>query len=461
MLYLKVTFFFFSVLALGHLLIWPIRTLAPKFSWLNLALAYGLGSFLITISLFFYLFVFKQSFSLSIFYMVLLLEGVLLFFFAFKRRTLPNIKDFYFLFNLSAQKKLLKEFWISLSSFKKITLSLIIFFVLFNGFFLLDNALTLPVVAFDSLAMWSWKTKILFYKTFVSFDSSSFYYLGGGGHLDYPWHIPLIQYWLQVNLGVYNDILPNLIFVGYFIAMLIVVFYFLRYYLDIFLASVFTFFLSSLPLFFYHSYNAYADLPLTFCISTAVAFFFIWLKSNKEVDFYLSAIFWGLAFWVKNDAVLFFLPFLITGLIMALKGKLNFFKFIKYVLVVSAVVAPWLIWQFYYSLNLSNVSFNLIFEPLIMVQLLGTMFISYSWNIWWYLVLIILVINFRRISKSFLKNFFWLFFLFSLLGLVALFSVSSASQYALDNTALSRVLMPLAGISIMAAGLSFSKEGRY
>ena len=458
MLWFKIIIYFLSFLIPGYLLIWLLRPRAPKLSWVNLALAYGLGSMLMTISLFFQLFIFKNHFSLLSSWLVILIEVIILLILVIRRGVFPRREIWQSVFNLTKQIKFLKEWRSIFSSSKRALIILVVILILINSLISLNNALSRPMATFDSLATWSWKAKILFQETEISFNPETFFYLGGGGHLNYPWHVPLAQYWLQVNLGTYHDSLPNLIFVFYFFALLIVIFHFLKRYLSIFQALVFSFFLSSMPLVFYHAFNAYADLSLTFYISVALIFSIFWLTRKQRSDFYLSAIFWGLSFWIKDAALIFYLAFLLAFLIYVLKKKLRFKDWVKYILTTLLVISPWLIFKINYQLSFSNVGWSWLFQPRAIISFMETMFVSYSWNIWWFIVLIVVFLNFKKIISSFVQSFFWLFLLVSFLGLILLFSFTPAAQYALDNTALSRTLIPLAISSIMAVGLALSRK---
>jgi len=458
MLFFKIVIYFLSYLIPGLLLSWLLTSGRQKISWFNLALAYGLGSALITISLFVYLFFFQAHFQLWLGWLIVLGEILVLLFLIIRQKAGPDQVEWRLINRIRRGNNCLRNYYLSLSIGRKMIMVLLVVFSLINFWFLGSNVITRPIATFDSLATWSLKAKILFYQSEISFDPASPLYLGGGGHINYPWQIPLSQFWLQANLGTYNDVWPNLIFLGYFLALLIIVFHFLKKYSDIFLASIFSFFVFSMPLVFYHAFNAYADLPLAFYLMAALGFFGLWLEDDRRHNFYLSAIFWGLSFYIKDIALVFSFAWLLVFIWLVVRKKILLKNFIKYLLVVFITALPILIFKLIYQQSFSNVAGDWSFQPLAIYRFLEAIFVSYSWNIWWFIVLTSLAVNFRRIISSSVLQFLWLFLGLAIIGLILLFSFSPAASYALDQTALSRSLMPLTIGSVLTVGWSFGKN---
>ena len=306
--------------------------------------------------------------------------------------------------------------------------------------------------------MWSFKAKVLFYEQKINFIPTQAFYLGGGSHINYPWQVPLNQYWLHINLGTYDDLATNWIFVGYFLSLVGLVFCFLKRYSGFFRAAVLSFFLFTLPLAFYHGFNAYADLPLALYITGALAFFYAWLNDHRAEDLTQAAIFWGLSFWVKDGAWLLILPFLLMFFVYLLKKQASLREFIRFIAISLVIMSPWLLFRQYYHLGLSNTSPGFVFQPLILLRTLEAMFVSYSWNLWWFFMIIALFFNRKRIISSPALLFLWSFFFLGILSLILLYLLTPDYQYALDQTALSRTLLSLIGPAFLAVGLSFGRH---
>ncbi len=437
----KLIIYFLSIFIPGYWLVLLIFNKEQlKFLQL-LAYSYGLGSFFITIQLFLYFFVFRLPFSYWLY--VIIIENILLIFLVLKKAGLFHSFNFDY------------KFWKKI----KVKEAIIILLIIIQVLFVFSNALARPTVVYDSIAMWVMKAKILYTENAVNFDPDSSMYLGGGYHRNYPWHIPLISYWLFTILGESNDLLVNLIFVFYFISLLIVCYYFLKSYISRFYSLVFVFFLSSMPLVFYHGFNAYADLTLSFYLFISFAFLFSWLKNKEFKHLALAGIFSGLSFFVKNEAIIYIIASLVTILLLAVINK-NWRK-IKYlfcyVLFAALPILPWLIFKVWHNLGVRNVKEGLGFHPEIFKSFFGNMFTSNSWNIWWLIVLVFLIINMKKIIKNRALLLGWIFLLLIFTGFIILYLFTEQYYFALDNTAIARNILTLVPVSVFVTAVSFSK----
>lgn len=448
MFILKIILYFSSLLLPGFLLLRIFNWQRDKTGILQAALAFGLGSSFVSLILFSYFFIFRWHDSIFLFVIVWGLIFILGLFSIFK-----NSK-----FRFVRPRFSLKTFWRSQPAWQKLILIIILFFLISNLFFLFSDAAARPAGQFDSLTMWSFKAKILYYQGWIDFNPAATFYLGGGSHLNYPWQIPLQEFWLHKNLGIYDDLATNWIFLAYFLSLLILVFFCLKKSIGSVRALVFSFFLFSMPFIFYHGFNAYADLPLAFYILGALGFFYSWLTQRRREDFVLAAVFWGLSFWVKDTAFIFFLAFLTIFLLYLSFRKLNWRQLAGFLLIVVGLAAPWLIFRQAYGLGFSNVDSGLVFKPEIIGSFLDSLFVSYSWNIWWFIFLVGGISFYEKIIASQEILFIWLFLLASFLFLIGLFVFTLEYSYALDQTALSRCLISLAGVSVLAVGLLFTDK---
>jgi len=475
MVIIKLIIYLFSIILPGYLILLLITKQETKSFYVRLALSYGLGAYFITIQLFLWLFIFRFSFSWW-FYILLAVEFILLIFFAYQK----SVLNLFLNINFKLPKKL---------KTKELIIILLIFIQLI---FLFANVLSRPVVTYDSMTMWSYKAKVLYYENKVNFNLDSSYYLGGGGHINYPWHVPLMQFWLHVNLGEYNDLLINLIFVFYFICLLIVCYYFFRDYISRFQSLLFAFFLCSMPLVFYHGFNAYADLTLSFYVLLAFIFLYKWIDRQERKYLTFSSIFAGISFFIKNEAIIYIIASLaIIALyitidknwkrIYPVKKALTvrnlrplsinyyqacnllkiFFNRVKYLfhytLFVILPILPWLVFKAMHNLDVRNVKEGIGFYPEILGRFLNTMFTSNSWNIWWFVVVVSLIINFKKIIKNKTQIFGWLFLILSFSGFLILYLFTEEYVFAMNSTANARNILTLIPISVFITAISFKQ----
>lgn len=436
---IKLFIFFLSFIMPGYFLLSLILRQEKISSWLKLALSYGLGAFFITGQLFLYFFIFRLSFSPWL-YCVFAIETLLLFSFAYKRVGLAGD----FKFDFAFFKKL------------KIKEMALIALIAIQAVFMLCGALSRPTIAYDSVAMWSFKAKILYYENKIDFNPGSSLYLGGGAHINYPWHAPLAQYWLFNILGEYNDLLNNLIFSFYYLALLAVCYYSLRNYCERFFSLLFTFFLSSMPLVFYHSFNAYADLSLGFYVFVSFVFLYGWLTKQDDKYLLLSGIFAGISLFVKTEAIIYFIAGLAALLLFLSLGreKEKIKKLSRYFAPAALIISPWALFIVSHNLSVSNVKAGLGFHPEALKNVFNAMFINNNWNIWWYAVLAILAMDIKKIIKERALLSGWVFLSLSLAGFIILYLFTEEYQYAADYTAVGRNILTAAPVSVFIAAIS-------
>ena len=441
MILFKLSIYFLSILAPGYLVLLIFNKEKLKFLQLT-ALAYGLGSFFITIQLFLYLFIFRLHFSWW-FFAGYIIEIILLTLLVFKRVNLAVLLSFNY------------KFWRHI----KVKEAIVIFLIIIQILFIFSNALARPTVVYDSVAMWTMKAKTLFTENQVNFNPDSPTYLSSSHHRNYPWHVPLMSYWLFNVLGEFNDLLVNLIFVSYFICLLIVCYCFIKEYISKFYSLIFVFFLSSMPLVFYHGFNAYADLTLSFYVLISFVYLFKWLEAQESRYLVYSGIFSGIACFVKNEAIIFIIAsLLIIALNIVISRNWQRAKHLfHYVFFVILSILPWLVFKATHNLDISNVKEGFGFYPDVLKSLFGALFTSNSWNIWWFIVIISIIVNFKNIIKNKELILGWLFLFFSLAGFLILYLFTEEYQYALNNTAISRNILTLIPISVFITAISFKR----
>lgn len=441
MIILQLTLFFLSIFIPGALMEKIFIKSQANFLF-KLALAYGMGAALITLELFSTFFVLKLKVNLTVFYLFLIAESALLLYLIFKNKLnfrLPELK-----FNLP-----------------KIKISAIIIFILIliQVVLLSFNALARPPIAYDNLTMWQYKPKVLFYENQINFNEQQYAYLGGGGHINYPWLSPMLSYWLYANLGEFNDLAGNLINIIYYLSILIIIYYFLKKYLPTAVSLIFVWLFSTMPLPFYHAYNGYADLILSFYLLLAFVFLFYWLETQEKKQLLIAGIFFSCALFTKNDALIFTLAGFLIILIKLFIINKKFIAGLKnsalYLLAIILPLLPWLFIKIKYHLAFSNVDPGIAYHGEVWQNIYWALFLNNSFNIWWFAVIISLAANIIKIKKQNNLILAWLFLIFCFCGLTILYLFTEEYHFAVDNTALSRNFLTLVPISVALAAVSF------
>jgi len=228
------------------------------------------------------------------------------------------------------------------------------------------------------------------------------------------------------------------------------------------IALIFTLFLATIPLFDYHGFNAYVDLPLTFYFTAAAIFLFYYFQKKHLFWLILSGLFSGLAAWTKNEGLMLAALLFIVLLYFLLKEKGSkkdvFFYFLSFIF----FVLPWFIFKGVHHLGFSNVDYQTLpfnqFHPEIFLSVLKQVFLFHSFHLWPGIFVLILLIN---LSK-FKTNSFLCLFLVVFGGLIAFFILylfTANAQHVLDGHIVSRNLMTIIPLSIFLSALLSDDKG--
>jgi len=404
--------------------------------------SYGLGAGLVTFSMFI-LVLLKVPFSLLNFNLVIISLLVLGFIFIIVNK--KNIPKFF-----------LPQIKISRLTFLELILILVI---LFEIGFVFSEALSRPIFVFDTLTNWAFKAKIFFFEESNVFNPLSPLSLAGASHLNYPLHGPFLMAWVYLWLGEINETSVNLIFAFYFLSLLGLIYFSLRHFVPRKISLIFTMFLSTMPLFNYHGFNAYVDLPFTFYFTGAVIFLFRYFKEKDSPCLILAGLWAGLASLTKNEGLMLSVVLLIVFgiyLIREKKIKTEFKNFLFFIFYFLFLTLPWIIFKIIFHLGYSNVDTGKVFlnqfHPEIFDQVFRQIFLANSFHLWPGIFLLIFLIKWRQVKVNY--NFYLFFIiLITLAAYFVLYLFTSSYQFMIDGTAFCRNMMVLIPTSIFLAAL--------
>ncbi len=164
------------------------------------------------------------------------------------------------------------------------------------------EALIKPVVAWDALAHWSFTAKVFFVeRTIPSFLMQ----ISGANAHSNTQLCPLLQAWLYISMGTWNEIMSKIIFPIFFAAMLLIFYYVIRREQSRLKSLLFTFFLSSLPLLAYHSTIEYADIAVAFYTLAAVLMLLRFFNVLDLKFLWGSALLFSLSYFSKEEGMFY------------------------------------------------------------------------------------------------------------------------------------------------------------
>lgn len=347
--------------------------------------------------------------------------------------------------------------------FLSIVKIILLLIIIFQVVFIFTEAGLRPHIYVDILENWGWKAKVFFYQPDQAFNPQSSLFLGGESHRHYPLHVSLFMTWIYSWLGEVNDALINVVFVFYFIALLILVYFTLRSWtksdpwrnaLNLVLTAV----LATLPLLNYHGFNAYADLPLTFYFTLAAVCFFNYLKNHSRLNLVLAALFAGLSVWVKNTGLVLSAVIFIVFLIYLINSYLKKdwrsagkdFLFFCFWFVIF--IGPWLVFKKIFAIvYIGNPAVSW-FHPEVIPAVFQQIFLLRSFHFWPFIFVLILMFKWRKIG---IYPNYYLFLV--ILGAIAvyfcLYLFTTHYEYVIDGTSVGRNFLTLMPISVFLAGI--------
>lgn len=330
------------------------------------------------------------------------------------------------------------------------------------------ESLIKPVVSWDAWANWSLKAKIFFMDPL---PLVSYYESYRAGIADYPLHLPLLEAWVYLCLGAWNDQLVKIIFPLYFVSLLLIFYYLLRRSAPRLNSLLFTFLLSALPFLVYHATIEYADFPLTVYYSVSLFLLYLWAEKAEPGNFFCSAIVAGFLPLIKKEGLVYLLMiFVIFMVVLLTKRSANAEKarlFIRFTVFPIIIGAPWLI--FSQIMRLKGVGeqaphlmpLNILLDRIlnIFITFFNKMFLSGNWNIMWLLFCLAIILYHNFVLASKLKLILFSIVL-NLAFLIAIYLFTESYAFLLDGTTLNRnMLIIMPAVVFLIASVCLVKPG--
>ncbi len=448
---IKIIFFFISLILPGWLLLklfWPKQVNGVL---KTLALAYGLGWGLITVQAFIAFFWLKWPLGNWLIWLWaiedLLLLAAYLVVKQIKIRQLP------------ISWRGLSGWWTEFKTWALVEKFLLLIILLFAAV-ALANGLSDVLIAWDSVVNWSLKAMAILKNQQAIFDSGQSSYWLNFAYPNYPWNISLSFAWLGYCLGGFNEIANNLLYFGFYLACLVLIYDCLRQFCQRRVALLFTMFAASSGLFVYHSFSAYGELPLAFFALAGFSLLLGAIRRPAKAAWLLAGIIGGLATLTKNEGIFYVLaaPWLIwlTAKGLAKRELLKRLGLYLAGFIVSS--GAWWLFKLVNHLGIQNTDSGFVWHPESLLSMLSFWTAYSDFNIFWPILFFILVYNWRQMTKQRLLRSLWLYWLAIVLCFIYVYVFSKAYVYALNCTTISRNALTYFPIAVILAGLTFDSK---
>jgi hypothetical protein len=297
-----------------------------------------------------------------------------------------------------------------------------------------------PVYGYDALSMWALKAKVAFFaKTWPStlFDPHTTH------HTEYPPVVPSAQAFGFFWLNAFDDVASRVIFAGFFASGAAILWWLLGE-LRASCRGVWLLWWCALPLLMEQVKITYADMPLAVFLLVFFGAIVSWLRAPSRREWvWLGVLFGGMAFWVKQDALIGVGCGYAALVVVAWKRKLSL-RLVGAAIALTALVAcPWPLFAWWkklpsdFAFPTSDIGSRLL---VILRELLKAAFLEDGYAFFWPVFVLTLVFCRRRLMR--LENI-WLALVtaFGLIAIVFVYLSTKQDLVALLKTSVDRVLL--------------------
>ncbi len=268
-----------------------------------------------------------------------------------------------------------------------------------------------PIFAWDAWANWSVGAK-LFYATkslLLDVPRQDFFTQGAVLRItSYPLHNPLMQAWLSMWTGGFDEVLVKFWSPVYLLAMASYFYVIATRELNRLVAlALLVMFLSS-PLLSYHSVEVYSDMPLSvYLFLTSVSFLYV--MRGKGVYLPLVALFSAEALFTKDESLFFVAPLIISTAVWIWRSpeeRYRKWRALASLLAPLLLAVPWYAFKFSHTLGLGAefIKLELVFHPEIMESVIAQVFSLQNFNLFFALLPFLIILGWNP-GKEFLHLF--------------------------------------------------------
>ncbi len=271
---------------------------------------------------------------------------------------------------------------------KKISLAILTTFIVIKIGSIFVETYLRPIFAWDSLANWSASAKAFYYSHGLLLDTSPDDFFGKGllnRNANYPPHNPLMQVWMSLWIGHFDEVFVKFWSPVYLLAMSVYLYVVMARETSRLIAlSMLVLFLSS-PLLSIHSIEAYSDVPLSVYILFSLIMFLYAMRGNYGY-WTLMGLFSAEALFTKDEAPFFVLPLLLAAAAFFWKNRSQGTVLRKSAVPLFAsllLAVPWFIFKFSHKLGFGAdyVTVEYTFRPEMVLKVISLLASFQNFNV--------------------------------------------------------------------------------
>ena len=357
----------------------------------RISLAFPLGAGVLTMQMF-VLGLFRVPLTLGYIGIPLAVEIVLLTFWAIKKKIVfPPRGEWGLRDDITSSKNPLM---------KKVALLLLLIWIGAKLLSVFVKTGLLPIYAWDSWANWSSGAKLFYFTQGLLLDVPPEDFFSRGAVLriiSYPLHNPLMQVWMSLWTGAFDEVLVKFWSPVYLLAMTVSLYLIASRELGRLAAlALVAMFLSS-PLLSYHATEVYSDLPLGVYLFLA-SLSFLNAMRGRHSYWFLLGLFSAEALFTKDEALFFVAPLLLSAFIFVWQtsdAAARRWQIVRSIVVPALLVAPWYLFKFSHALGLGakDIRLEFTFHPEVIIVVIIQVLSLANFNLFFIFPVILMLIG--------------------------------------------------------------------
>lgn len=324
------------------------------------------------------------------------------------------------------------------------------------------DIVSIPTYRDDAFWNWNFRWKVWYYKENLDFNKNSDTFLGWW-YSQYPLSPSILKTYFLKFYWDMNEWIMNLeSFYFYVISILLIFFTLFRHTKDIKFAFLWSYLLSSVPLYYIHGISAYFDLFMW--LYFFIAIYMSYLYMEKYISIYPVIMFIGILGYTKSEwLIVFMVSILLSFLLIRLfeknsnkRNRLDIGEFFRLILWVIIINMPFIVFKLIYWLGFWNWSESITksiiemkFHPEIIAPYYYAIFYEWNYNLLYFFLLILILVSLIKKKIRFDSEFIFLLSLILWFWIIFFIYFSTFTfQFVMDQTWVNRSMIQIIMLSV-------------
>ena len=330
-------------------------------------------------------------------------------------------------------------------------------------FFVLFMIFSGPTEFWDSITLWNYKAKFIYYGNGSNIGNGAEQIMKGEFQ-HYPLNLPIIRAWIATFMGQWDEGFINVHSLLLFLCLLGLEYEFLKKMTGKIQALILTCMLTGIPVLVYNVLSGYADMAVGYYFLAATLMLFHWHRNRSNAFLAYAGILVSLAMFTKNEGTTIVFPSLFLTFLICLLSSRHTRKSAASGIVLFLLPTVVIIVWFAQSGALSAIitisglrESGLAFHSEGLAPLISRLFVDRTYNLFWFGVAFLFVVNWRK-SLASGAWFFLIPLVLSSSAIVFVFLFTPNVVWLINGTTINRTMLVIIPILTVTSGFLLSSD---